>query len=77
MALQTRVNGVIITAPEETISCYPSSDRMYWDLCRHKENGITWYYSTHLTVIMDLLYKAGREKWNVKLKLEGADELEL
>lgn len=61
-----------------TITLMPDRQHLYWDAStRDKHNEIYTYNQLHLTTVLDLIYRAGVQGHEVKLKYEGGDDLEL
>lgn len=50
-------------------------DLTYWDVCKSKDGSGIWYYSMHLSTILDMLYQAGRDEEEVKLQLWGGEDV--
>ena len=57
----------------------PDQKHTYWDVWSRntKNNEQTVYYQMRLTTVLDMIYRAGCQGHEVKLKYEGGDNVEL
>lgn len=59
------------------IKMYPDQTLKFWDVSRSKDGSGIWYYSMHISTVLDMLYQAGRENCEVKMSLYGGDKIAL
>ena len=60
------------------ITMMPDRQHLYWDaITRDKHNEQYMYNQMHITTVLDIIYRAGVQGHEVKLRYEGGDDVEL
>ena len=63
---------------QRAVKLFPDQQHLYWDVYTiDKHNRENVYYQMHLTTILDMIYRAGVQGHEVKLRYEGGDNVEL
>ena len=63
---------------QRTVFLFPDQQHIYWDAyTRDKNNVQSVYYQMHLTTVLDMIYRAGVQGYEVKLNYIGGDDVEL
>lgn len=46
---------------------FPDKNNTYFDCSVKLRSGCYWYYSMHITTVLDRIYEAGKNGWKVNL----------
>lgn len=60
---------------DKEMNCFPDRQLLYWDVSVREKTGVYWYYQMHFTSIMDLIYKAGRDGFIVRIRYQDDEEM--
>lgn len=73
------IKRITITDPNtnEIRRYFPDQRLSYWDVSVTQDRGCYWYYQMHTTTVIDQIYAAGKKGFEVKLELEGGEDLVL
>lgn len=74
MAIKEKVIRVTIEYPDKVIRAYPDQDTLYWDYVMEDETGAVWVYQSHVTSILDMVYRAVINGYKVTLRTKGGDD---
>lgn len=75
----SNIKRITITDPatNEIRRYFPDQRLSYWDVSVTQDRGCYWYYQMHTTTVIDQIYAAGKKGFEVKLELEGGDDVVL
>lgn len=59
---------------DKEMICFPDRQLLCWDVSVRERTGVYWYYQMHITSIMDLIYRAGRDGLLVSIRYQD-DEI--
>lgn len=55
------------TANDVRWKFFPDKNNTYFDCSVREKTGCYWYYSMHITTVLNRIYTAGKNGWSIKL----------